>query len=203
MTMMRPLPFAAACLFALLACRGGAAESAWRTLPLPPAAAQLNQEAEAATEPLAAARLYAQAIRLCPSNGPALYGLGRALLEQSRTADGLKVFLRMNALFPGDPEILDALAAASARLPEPRRRDIAEGLAFAEQATQIQPDAPEAWHVLSVLRHLDGDYARAAEAARQAVALDAQNPVDPETTALYQQQETACTDALSVFSPLD
>lgn len=200
---MRALPFAAAGCLALLLLRAGAGESAWRTQPLPPEAAQLNQEAEATVEPLAAARLYAQAIRLCPSNGPALYGLGRALLEQNRMADGLKVFRRLNALFPGDPEILEALAAGIARLPAPRRGDIAEGLAFAEQATQIQPDAPEAWHILSVLRHLDGDYARAAEAAQQAVVLDAQNPVDPETTALYQQQETACTDALSVFSPLD
>ena len=200
---MRPLPLAAAGCFALLTLCAGAAESAWRTQPLPPEAAQLNQEAEAAADPLAAAHLYAQAIRLCPSNGPALFGLGRALLEQNRAADSLKVFRRMNALFPDEPEILAALAAAIARLPEPRRGDIAEGLAFAEQATQIQPDAPAPWHVLSVLRHLDGDYARAAEAAQQAVALDEQSPVDPETTTLYQQQETACTDALSVFSPLD
>lgn len=200
---MRALPFAAVGCLALLVFRAGAGESAWRAQPLPPEAARLNQEAEATADPFAAARLYAQAIRSCPSNGPALYGLGRALLEQNRTADGLKVFRRLNALFPADPEILEALAAGIARLPEPRRDDIAEGLAFAEQVTQIQPDAPEAWHVLSVLRHLDGDYARAAEAAQQAVALDAQNPSDPETTALYQQQETACTDALSVFSPLD
>ena len=77
------------------------------------------------------------------------------------------------------------------------------GLAFAERAAQLRPDAPAAWHVLSVLRHLDGDYAAAAEAARRAVELDAQNPSDPETTALYQQQETACTHAQLVFSPLD
>ena len=67
----------------------------------------------------------------------------------------------------------------------------------------MRPDSAEAWHVLSVLRHLDGDYVAALDAARQAVALDAQNPSDPETTALYQQQEIACIDALSVFSPLD
>lgn len=199
---MRSLPLAA-CFFALLALRAGADDGGWRTQPLPPEAAQLNQAAEAAAEPLAAAQLYVQALRAYPSNGPALYGLGRALLEQNRTADGLKVFRRLNVLFPGDPEILAALAAAIARLPEPRRGDIAEGLAFAEQAAQIQPDDPEAWHVLSVLRHLDGDYARAAEAAHQAVALDAHNPIDPETTALYHQQETACIDALSIFSPLD
>ena len=92
---------------------------------------------------------------------------------------------------------------ALARLPEPRRAEIAEGLAFAEQAVQLPPARPQAWHVLSVLRYLDGDYAAAADAARRALELDALTPSDPETTALYQQQEIACNDALSVFSPLD
>ena len=201
---MRPPPFAAACLLFSLALRAAGGESsAWRDMPLPPEAEHLNRTAAAAASSATATRLYAQALRLCPSNGPALHGLGRALLDQDRAADALKIFRRMDALFPGDPEIFEALAAALARLPDARRADIAEGLAFAEQAAQLRPAAPEAWHVLSVLRHLAGDYAAAAEAARQAVALDAQSPSDPETTALYQQQETACADALSVFSPLD
>lgn len=196
-------PLLAAGLLAGLVIRAAAAEPAWRTMPLPPEAAQLCRTAENAASAAAAAQLYAQAVRLCPSNGPALYALGRALLEQDRAADALKVFRRLDALFPGEPAILEALAAASAHLPEPRRADIAAGLAFAARSTQLNPAAPEAWHALSVLRYLDGDYAAAAEAESRAIELDAQNPSDPETTALYQQQEIACTDALSVFSPLD
>ena len=193
-------PFLSAGLWALLALP---AAGGWRDAPLPPDAEQLNRTADNAASSETAARLYAQSIRLCPSNGPALYGLGRTLLDQDRAADALKVFRRMEALYPADPEILEALAAALARLPEPRRADIAEGLAFAEQAVQLPPARPQAWHVLSVLRYLDGDYAAAAEAARRALELDALTPSDSETTALYQQQEIACNDALSVFSPLD
>jgi tetratricopeptide (TPR) repeat protein len=201
---MRLSSLALAGFLVLLALCARATDRAyWREAPIPAEAGRLNREAEAAADPSAAGRLYAQAIRLCPSNGPALYGLGHALLDQDRVADALKTFRRMNTFFPNDPTILEALAATIARLPDARRADIAEGLADIEQAVQLRPDAPEAWHLLSVLRHLDGDYARAADAARQAVALDAQNPVDPETTALYQQQETACNDALLVFSPLD
>lgn len=200
---MRRMPLAVAGLFVLIALRAGGAESGWRAMPLPAEAERLTRTAEAAADPVAASHLYAQAIRLHPSNGPALYGLGRALLDQGRPADALKTFHRLNTLFPDDPAILEALAATLARLPAPRRTDIAAGLAYAERASQLQPGAPEAWHLLSVLRHFDGDYARAAEASRQAIALDAQNPIDPETTALYQQQETACIDALLVFSPLD
>ncbi|MGD9780898.1 MAG: hypothetical protein AB7V14_01960, partial [Kiritimatiellia bacterium] len=129
--------------------------------------------------------------------------LGRALLDQNRPADALKVFRRMDALFPDDPDAPDALATALSRLPDLRRAHVAEGLAFAERAAQLRPDAPAAWHVLSILRHLDGDYSAAADAARRAVELDAQHPSDPETTARYQQQETACNDARLVFSPLD
>lgn len=180
-----------------------AAGSVWQAAPLPPEAMQLNQEADAAAAPAAAVALYVQALRACPSNGPALYGLGRALLAQDRAADSLKVLRRMDMLYPDDSAIQEALAAASARLPDPSRADIAAGLAYAERAAQLAPGSAMAFHLLSVLRHLNGDYAAAAEAARQAVALDAQNPVDPETTASYQQQETACTDALSAFSPLD
>ncbi len=196
-------PSLAAGLFGLLVFRASAGDSAWRTMALPPEAEQLNRTADNAASAETAARLYAQSIRLCPSNGPALYGLGRAFIDLDRPADSLKVFRRLDAFFPDDPSILEALATALARLPEPRRADIAEGLALADRSTRLRPDAPEAWRVLSALRHLDGDYVAAAEAARQAVKLDAQNPSDPETTALYQQQETACNDALSVFSPLD
>jgi Flp pilus assembly protein TadD len=199
---MRPFSLAAG-LLAWTILRSGAEEPTWQTMPLPPEAESLNHTAESTAEPSAAARLYAQSIRLCASNGPALYGLGRILFDQGRVAEGLTVFRRLHSFFPNDPAVLEAQAAAIARLPEPRRADVAEGLAFAEQAAQLQPDDAEAWHVLSVLRHLAGDYVRAAEAAQQAVALDAQNPVDVETTALYRQQETACTDALSVFSPLE
>ena len=195
--------FLAAGFLAFLVLRAAAADSAWRDQPLPPEAERLNRTADHAASAATAARLYAQSIRLFPSNGPALYGLGRALLDQNRPLDALKVFRRLDALFPGDPATLEALATALARLPEPRRADITEGLAFATRATQMRPDSAEAWHVLSVLRHLDGDYAAALEAARQAVARDAQTPSDPEATALYQQQEIACLDALSVFSPLD
>lgn len=193
-------PFLAAGLWALLALP---AAGSWRDAPLPPDAAQLNRTADHAASSETAARLYANSIRLCPSNGPAFYGLGRALLDQDRAADALKVFRRMDALYPDEPDILEALATALARLPDPRRAEIAEGLAFAERAIQLPPARPQAWHVLAVLRHLDGDYAAAAEAARRACELDALSPSDPETTALYQQQEIACNNALSVFSPLD
>ncbi len=196
------LPTAAA-LLALCVLLASADEPAWRAIPLPPDTAQLNRTAESAATAAAAARLYAQAIRLCPSNGPALHGLGRALLDLNRPADSLQIFRRLDTLFPGDPSVLEALATAIARLPDPRRADVAEGLALAEQAARLRPDAPEAWHVLSVLRLLDGLYAPAADAARQAVALDALNPSDPDLTTLYQQQEIACALALSAFSPLD
>ncbi len=180
-----------------------AADSTWRTAPLPPDVAKLNRTADAAATTATAIQLYAQAIRLCPTNGPGLYGLGGALLDQGRPADSLKVFQRMDALFPDDPEIIVAIAAALARLPGLTRADLQDGIGRVEQALRLDPGNPEAWNQLSILRHLDGDYELAAEAARQAVAFDAQDPIDPETTARYQQQETACTDALLAFSPLD
>lgn len=180
-----------------------AASAGWRDADLPPEAAQLNRTADHAASAATAARLYVQSLKLAPDNGPALYGLGRALLDLDRPAEALKVFRRLAKFHPGEADVLEALAAAIARQPDLRRAGVVEGRALADQAAQLRPDRPEAWHVLSVLCHLDGDYAAAAQAARRAVELDAQNPSDPETTALYQQQEIACTDALSVFSPLD
>ena len=171
--------------------------------PLPPEAEQLNQSAATAASPAEAARLYARSIRLHASNGPALLGLGQALTEEGRPADALKVLRRLDALFPGQPSVLIALANAITRLPDPRRRDIREGLALAETAAKLEPGTPEAWHTVSVLRYLDGDYLLAAEAARQAIELAAQSSATPADTARYQQQEIACNLALSVFSPLD
>lgn len=179
------------------------AESAWRSMPVSPESERLTREAEIAETPLDATRLYAKAIRLCPSNGPALFGLGGSLLRLDRPADGLTVFFRMNTLFPDDPEIALAIATTLTRLPDLTRARLRKGIDMAEHTLLLHPEEPELWHHLSILRHLNGDYARAAEAARKAIALDAQDPIDPETTARYQQQETACNDALLVFSPLD
>jgi len=198
----RPLPIVLVLLAAFAIC-SSAVEPAWRTLPLPPEIATLNRTADSAATAATAARIYAQSIRLFPSNGPALYGLGRALLDQGRATDALLILRRMDIFFPHDPVVLEALAAAITRLPSLRRAHLAEGLSFAEQALHLQPDAPDAWHILSVLRHLNGDYALALDAAQEAVALDELNPTDPETTTLYQEQEIACHDALLVFSPLD
>lgn len=191
------------CAAGLVLPRADAQEPAWRTQPLPPEAERFNREAAAAGDAATAARLYAQSLRACASNGTALYGLGRALLDQDRSPDARLVLRRLAAAFPEEPAAREALAFAVARLPEPRRADIAEGRASAEEAVRLEPEVPATWHLLSVLRHLDGDYPAAAAAARQAVELDAQQPVDPETTARYQQQETACNDACLVFSPLD
>ncbi len=171
--------------------------------PLPPEADQLNQAAAAAPSPAESARLYARSIRLHASNGPALLGLGQVLTEGGRPADALKVLRRLDTLFPEHPSVQLALAAAIARLPDPRRRDIREGLALAERAAELEPGTPEAWHLVSVLRYLDGDYLLAAEAARHAIELAAQSPSPPADLARYQQQETTCNLALSVFSPLD
>lgn len=183
--------------------QGVAQVPAWRTAPLPPEAERLNRTAEAAASFDTAARLYAQSLRLCATNGPALHGFGLALLEQGRATDALKIFHHMDELFPDDASIHILLAHATARLAAPRRADIHHGLAAVQRALELQPDNPEAWHAQSILLHLDGDYAEASEAARQSLALDARYPSDPDTTARYQQQEIACHDARLVFSPLD
>jgi len=199
---MRILPILIGALGISMA-QGGAQVPAWRTAPLPPEAERLNRTADAAASVETAARLYAQSLRLCASNGPALHGFGLALLEQGRATDALKIFRRMDELFPDDASIQMLIAHAAARLAAPRRADIHHGLAAVQRAMNLQPDNPEAWHAQSILLHLNGDYAEASAAARQSLVLDARYPSDPETTARYQQQEIACHDAHLVFSPLD
>jgi len=179
------------------------AESPWRAMNLPPESKRFTQEAEQADSQMDAARSYAKAIRLCSSNGPALFGLGGILLRQNRPADSLKVFRRMNVFFPNDPEISVAMAITLTRLPDLNRKQLQDGIAQLKRVLTLQPEDTEVWYQLSILHHLNGAYAEAAEAAAQALALDAETPVDMETTTRYQQQEIACNDALLVFSPLD
>ena len=89
----------------VLAALPAAPASAWPEIP--PDAAQLNRTADNAASAETAIRLYSQSLQLFSSNGPALYGLGRALLEVDRPADSLKVFRRLDALFPNDPATSD------------------------------------------------------------------------------------------------
>ncbi len=200
---MRGLPFAALICVWILCAGPVAAESLWRSMPLPAESERHTRAAEEADTPAAASKSYAKAIRLCPSNGPALFGLGGILLRQNRPADSLKIFRRMNTFYPDDPEVAVAMAITLTRLPDLDRTRLREGIGQLEQVLEAQPHDIEVWYQLSILRHLNGDYATALEAAQQALALDAEDSIDIETTARYQQQEIACTDALFVFSPLD
>lgn len=194
-------------LILILLCGGTrgapAAESAWRSLPVPGESAQWVTQAEEAATPGEAARLYALALRACPSNGPALFGLGGTLLRMDRPADSLKVFQRMDRLFPGDPEITVAIAVTLTRLPNLKRPALKNGIARLETALEQVPDDTECWIQLSILRHLNGQYADALDAARQALALDAETPLGNAATLRIQQQEIICQNALSVYSPLD
>ena len=187
----------------LAVCGGsvGAQTPEWPALPAE--VEQLNRTAGNAASPAAAAKLYAEALRLQPNNGPALYGLGWALLEQDRAAESLKILRKLDQLTPYHPETLAAMATALARLPNLRRAQIAEGLDYATRAVELRSDSPAAWHILSVLHHANGDYAAAAEAAIHSVTLASQQELDPDLIMVYQQQELACFDALAVFSPLE
>ena len=159
--------------------------------------------ASAAPDPAAEARLHAQTLRTDPDNESALRGLGRALLALDRPSDSLRVFRRLLVRHPNDPNLLLDLAAAAARRPDPRRTDILEALDWTTRALDLRPDSADAWHLRSVLLLRNGDYAPAALAARRALECDARSPVSPPATPRYQQQEIACLDALSLFSPLD
>ena len=172
-------------------------------MSLPPAVAQLNRTAESAASAAATVQLYGEALKMCPSNAPALYGLGRALLEQNRIPAALKSFRHLNRLFPDDPEVLTAMAATLARWPNPRRAEILEGVSLAERATQLAPDLPAAWHTLSVLHAANGDIPAATHAARKAIELQENLPADSETLNIYIQQEQQCYELLVLFSPLD
>lgn len=180
-----------------------AAESGWRSMSLPPAAEQLNRAAESAESATEAAKFYAAALQSCPTNGPALFGLGRIYLEQNQPADSLELFRRLDRLFPDDPVVLGAMAAALARWPQARRADIAEGVRLAERATQLAPASPPAWHTLSVLHLANGDIPAAANAASKAIKLQQNLPADPVTITIYTQQELLCNELLALFSPLD
>jgi tetratricopeptide (TPR) repeat protein len=200
---MRRFSFAALICGGILCAGPAGAESPWRTMSLPAESERYTRIAEESDTLMAAAKHYAKAIRICPSNGPALFGLGGILLRQNRPADSLKVFRRMNTFFPNDPEVAVAMAITLTRLPDLDRARVREGIDQLKQVMEAQPRDIEVWHQLSILRHLNGDYAAALEAAQQALALDAEDPIDIETTHRYQQQEIACNDALLVFSPLD
>ncbi|MDR0993132.1 MAG: hypothetical protein LBN38_00980 [Verrucomicrobiota bacterium] len=173
----------------------------WLAAPLPADALRLNTEAAAAATPAQAIRLYAQALRAAASNGPALFGLGILLLEEDQPEKALTPFRRLNALYPDDPWALTALATAIGRLPELRRADLQEALGVAERATLLAPEDAEAQHILSLLRHMNGEYAAAEQSARQAVVLAMAQT--NESLGVYQQQEATCRDALAVFSLLE
>jgi tetratricopeptide (TPR) repeat protein len=191
-------------LLALLACiRLAAAQSGWDARPLPEPAEALLLAADAAPSPADAVRLYGQALRLAPSSGAAHDGLGQALLRLNRPDDALTIYRRLLGLFPDEPAVQVRLAISLSRIPQLSRADVREGIGLARRAIDAQPDLHEAWYALSVLQHLDGNYLAAAQSIRNALERADPSQLDPAILEAYQRQETACNDALLVFSPLD
>ena len=188
-------------LFARLGLSAAADSAAWDSAPLSPEALERLRAAENAPTPAEAVRRYGQALRLAPASGLAHDGLARSLLQLDRAADALRIYRRLQELHPDEPAVLIRVALAIGRQPGLRRRHVREALDLAERAVAIDPAMHEAWYVLSVLRHLDGNYLGAAEAIRRAFAA-ADNAANAPL-AIYERQETACNDALLVVSPLN
>ena len=86
-----------------------------------------------------------------------------------------------NGLDRLDPEVMSRFLRAQVLLAQPaptegpdtRAEDAVELL---KEALALVPDAPPVWRALATARARGGDYAAAAGAARQAVALDPENP---------------------------
>lgn len=198
------------CLFLALPLfsRAGFAAS-WDDAELTPEAVRLNAAAAAAAvaEPpvsmRSVMRLYAQAAKADPNNAEAFYRLAGLLLEAGETAPAASLYARVLALYPGDSDALVGHAAAIARSAAPSAAAVGAALDELSVAETSVGPTPAIAYFRSQLHYHLGDLPSAADAADEALRLDAEAPVSAAQTALYQQQSDLCSATQALLEPIE
>ena len=96
-----------------------------------------------------------QATRLAPNERRYVYVYGVALHSTGKVDRGIEVLAAGHKKFPGDVEILQALATM-----ERDRGHLADGRGYAQQLVTLVPDDPQAQALLRVFRTLNMSWVR-------------------------------------------
>ena len=80
---------------------------------------------------------FAEALRLRPDHAGAAVQLGRLLIRAGRFDEALTRFSQARRVRPDDPDVLDGLAVALLRHPDPARRDPHEALRLSLRAVEL------------------------------------------------------------------
>jgi Zn-dependent protease with chaperone function len=115
------------------------------------------------------ARLFENRLAANPHDARLRLSLGTILFEQGEEESGIEQLRLALSLAPNDPEVINGLAWMLATARDSDLRDPEEALALASEAVAMKPE-PHIWDTVAEAYYVNGEYARAAAAARSALA---------------------------------
>jgi tetratricopeptide (TPR) repeat protein len=118
-----------------------------------------------------AAAHFAEALRLDPGSAAAHFQFGLFLYQQHRPAETLAHWREALKLKPDSPDLLNGLAWILATCPDPKRRDGAQAVQFAERASTLSGSPASSLDTLAAAYAEAGRFTDAVAAAQKALAL--------------------------------
>lgn len=113
---------------------------------------------------------FQEALRIEPASSRTHFLLGDALAETGRFDDALGQFREADRLEPNQSEILNSLAQALARHPDPKARDVAEAIRIATRAVSLtRRRNPAMLETLAVAYAAAGQFDQAVESSELAI----------------------------------
>lgn len=111
---------------------------------------------------------YREITRLNPTAVDVWYNIGNLQIKQKKYADAARTFRQALSLDPNHLRVVDIKRYG----PELIQSGCSEGVReLVSDFCTLRPSDPEAWFLLSTFEGLEGDMTKAAESARQAIAL--------------------------------
>lgn len=121
--------------------------------------------------PREATTLLRRALEQDPAYGPAHQVLWQALIADGQRLAAIEALRQACRVTPSELSLQRHLAGLLATTPQLGSAGQAEALELAERLVRSDPDAPENLDALGLAHAANGDFARACELARQALAL--------------------------------
>jgi Zn-dependent protease with chaperone function len=115
------------------------------------------------------ASLFENRLAANPNDPRLRLSLGVILFEQGEEEAGIEQLRLAVSLAPNDAEVINGLAWMLSTAKDSELREPEEALSLASQAVALKPE-PHIWDTLAEAYFVNGEYARAAAAARSALA---------------------------------
>lgn len=145
---------------------------------------------------------FRKAAELVPDHPGIFFGLGTAFLAAEKYGEALENLEEALKRSPGNSFVMNNIAWIYATSKDPRYSDGQKAVRIAREALLITPASPFIWSTLAEAYYFNGDYEKAARAAREALRLIKTAGATGPRLEEYEELSARCEAAVSAMDIL-